>query len=481
MNKNKFFTNFIKGSLTVLISVLVVYGVVQAGSIVVPSGTPSASFYTLSDIWTRLTTNAGAGVHSFDFTDTLAGTHVTLTQIYNAIPTIDATQVKLSTPYLGITGTLVPSGGDVVVGDVLSGKTFFGASQSDWVLKTGTMPNKVGSTTIFTPSTADQAITQGYYGGVVGDGKVLGDEDLVSGNIKSGVNIFGVDGDTNVVNTSTGDAVAGNILLDKIAYVDGLSVTGTMPNNGAFSLTAGVSDQAVTAGYYSGGTLAGDPDLLAKSIGADINIFGVTGTLLKNLYNGTCSSANPLCPLGTEFNGGSQADGGIDDYNNNKAVPVGRYSKNWTTCTAAGDDPCGISNSGSAFRDDSTGLIWSKKMKTVTYALDDTNGQITWFLANNCVEQTGSACTKITLPGTLTGCEANAGWYLPTQKQLMQAYIDGSYGNMEPALGSYRLYWSSTTYSSNVPNAWYTGLSNGYTYANTKTTTFSVRCVRSAP
>lgn len=37
----------------------------------------------------------------------------------------------------------------------------------------GTMPNKVGSGTVITPSTVDQAIPQGYYGGAVGDGKVL--------------------------------------------------------------------------------------------------------------------------------------------------------------------------------------------------------------------------------------------------------------------------------------------------------------------
>jgi hypothetical protein len=58
----------------------------------------------------------------------------------------------------------------------------------------GEMTNKVGSATSFTPSTADQAITQGYYGGALGDGKVLGDVNLVTGNIKTGATIFGVSG-----------------------------------------------------------------------------------------------------------------------------------------------------------------------------------------------------------------------------------------------------------------------------------------------
>jgi hypothetical protein len=120
-------------------------------------------------------------------------------------------------------------------------------------------------------------------------------------------------------------------------------------------------------------------------------------------------------------------------------------------------------------------------MNITTFALDDVNGQHTWFSANNCNETTGSACTKKL--SSKTGCEAdiNAGWSLPTQKQLMQAYIDGSYGNMEPALGSGRYYWSSTTNSSTTTGAWNTYLSSGYTSTNTKTIAYSVRCVRSAP
>ena len=69
---------------------------------------------------------------------------------------------------------------------VLTGTTIAGTA--------GTMINKVGSATVITPGTADQAITQGYYGGDIGDGKVLGDTDLTADNVKSGVNIFGVVG-----------------------------------------------------------------------------------------------------------------------------------------------------------------------------------------------------------------------------------------------------------------------------------------------
>jgi len=78
----------------------------------------------------------------------------------------------------------------IAVATVLSGKVGF----VNGAKITGTMTNKVGSATVLTPSTSDQAFPAGYYGGATGDGKVLGDADLVAGNIKSGVNIFGVAG-----------------------------------------------------------------------------------------------------------------------------------------------------------------------------------------------------------------------------------------------------------------------------------------------
>jgi len=70
--------------------------------------------------------------------------------------------------------------GDAVAANVLASKTF---SNNNGVGLTGTMPNKVGSATIFTPGTTDQTIPQGYYGGAAGDGKVLGDANLVAANL----------------------------------------------------------------------------------------------------------------------------------------------------------------------------------------------------------------------------------------------------------------------------------------------------------
>ena len=73
--------------------------------------------------------------------------------------------------------------------DVLSGKTFWGLSSSEWGARSGTMVNR-GVVTI-TPGTTIQTIPAGYHNG---SGYVSGDANLASGNIIFGTSIFGVVG-----------------------------------------------------------------------------------------------------------------------------------------------------------------------------------------------------------------------------------------------------------------------------------------------
>lgn len=91
-------------------------------------------------------------------------------------------------------------------------------------LVNGTIPSK-GAATI-TPSTADQTIDSGQY--LSGVQTIAGDANLISSNIKSGVSIFGVAGNSNVVDTSAGDATASEILTGKKAYVGGALIIGTL-------------------------------------------------------------------------------------------------------------------------------------------------------------------------------------------------------------------------------------------------------------
>ncbi|MDB5258849.1 MAG: hypothetical protein JWO73_57 [Candidatus Taylorbacteria bacterium] len=93
--------------LAAFVASLIVAGVAYAGSLTAPSGIPEATSYTLGDIYSKLTTNAttSAGDHLVSKTTSPAPSLNTLTQIYEAIPTIDATRILSGTTYLGVAGT----------------------------------------------------------------------------------------------------------------------------------------------------------------------------------------------------------------------------------------------------------------------------------------------------------------------------------------------------------------------------------------
>ena len=103
----------------------------------------------------------------------------------------------------------------------------------------------------YTPGTTNQTISSGLY--LSGAQTIKGDSNLVSGNIKAGVSIFGVEGNANVVDTSAGTATAAQILYNAVAYVDGVKLTGTMANNGAVSGSVNCGGSyTIPAGYHNG-------------------------------------------------------------------------------------------------------------------------------------------------------------------------------------------------------------------------------------
>jgi hypothetical protein len=186
--------------LVILVSVWTVY----AGDPDSSSAPGSTSSYTLEDIYKRLS-DGTAGAQS-TFTEPTSGpetgTMHTINEVMAVAPALDNTNgattadVVNGKTFWGLTagewglqtGTAAGATctGDATAGDVLSGKTFSNASATGIA---GTMPDR-GAVTIV-PTTTNQAIAEGYHDG---SGYVVGDTDLVSGNIKCGVTIFGVTG-----------------------------------------------------------------------------------------------------------------------------------------------------------------------------------------------------------------------------------------------------------------------------------------------
>ncbi|TYT73875.1 DUF1566 domain-containing protein [Desulfobotulus mexicanus] len=91
-------------------------------------------------------------------------------------------------------------------------------------------------------------------------------------------------------------AAAGNVLQGKTFW--GLlpgewgTQTGTMPDRGTPAWTPGTEDQPLGPGYYSGGTITGDPNLKPENIRAGVVIFGITGTYSGITWSNTGPDAN---------------------------------------------------------------------------------------------------------------------------------------------------------------------------------------------
>ena len=101
---------------------------------------------------------------------------------------------------------------------------------------------------------------------------------------KSGAPIVG--SSTFDADTSDANAVAAELLKDKTAYVNGVKVTGTMPNNGAKTLNITNKSTPVTipTGFHDGSgkaQIAADEQakLIPENIRDGITVLGVTGTM----------------------------------------------------------------------------------------------------------------------------------------------------------------------------------------------------------
>lgn len=165
-----------------------------------------------------------------------------------------------------------------------------------------------------TPNINNQIIPNGRY--LTGDQIIEGDENLKSSNIKSGVSIFGIDGELDVGITlpslnnpgSAADLRSGKELID----ANGNTITGSVTSRTSSSVTTsnnvvtipagiydsqvqktvgtaksaatyipGTSDQTISSGYYLTGaqTIKGDSNLVASNIKSGVSIFGVSGSL----------------------------------------------------------------------------------------------------------------------------------------------------------------------------------------------------------
>ena len=142
--------------------------------------------------------------------------------------------------------------------------------------KSATKQLSTQSAKTVTPSTSNQtAVSSGKY--TTGAVTVKGDSNLVSGNIKSGVSIFGVTGSyegasSGGIDTSDANATAKEITSGYTAYVKGSKLTGTNPyakdaTDATVSEQGSLLDQALSAiaGKAAGGSGSGNSGAFSAS------------------------------------------------------------------------------------------------------------------------------------------------------------------------------------------------------------------------
>lgn len=149
--------------------------------------------------------------------------------------------------------------------DVLATKVFV---DSEGRVKTGTMVNNSAVNKTLDISSPSYAVPAGYHNGsgtvrIVPETKTATPTKSqqtispTSGRVLSSVTVNAIPAE--FVDTSDANAAAGEILDGKFAYVGGVKIEGTMPNNGS---TGGTFDGMTTtsfnipAGYTSGGTVS---------------------------------------------------------------------------------------------------------------------------------------------------------------------------------------------------------------------------------
>lgn len=359
--------------------------------------------------------------------------------------------------------------GTAVASEVLAGKTF---SNSQSVGLVGTMVDQGAKN--YTSSVTDQPIMAGYYNG---SGVVKGDVNLVASNIKKGVTIFGVAGDPNVVNTNSGDALPGELVSGKKAWVDGAEVTGSLS---AQSLSP--TSTTVTAGIYAATTLeAVDADLVSSNIKKDITIFGIAGD--PKVVDTSSGDA-----VATEILTGKKAwvDGmEVTGTGQLATVPSSVPKTGQTVCYDAGGTPVSCTGTGQdgeyqkgvatsprftdngdgTVTDNLTSLVWLKNANCIGtdnpgFDTDGTggDGEVYWQTALNFVAGLNSGIYSCGVTQT--------DWRLPNLKEL-QSLID--YNQVNPALPLGHPFldvqlgydWSATTYVGNTSYAWSVYLSYG--------------------
>lgn len=236
--------------------------------------------------------------------------------------------------------------------------------------------------------------------------------------------------------------------------------------------TAGVEDVAKGKTFYSGsralmsGTMA-----LTGDAGVDDVVLG------KTFYSNSLTKLVGTAPVPFDYSlqALSEYDDceGDEDWTMNPGE-IGDYQgeeSTWTNTLPL--------NGGSeeVWKDERTGLYWSHLILFATNEFQDQDHSSCLFFDG--ITETDRMASRYSYDGLTSACGdaintcgsleldadvdgvAETEWYLPSQKELLQAYIDGIYNQAGIDLTTRYSFWSSTEVSDYPDAAWHIYLHNG--------------------
>ena len=236
---------------------------------------------------------------------------------------------------------------------------------------------KTKAAATYTPGTTNQIISSDQY--LLGNQTILGDADLVAGNVRAGVILFNnAQGEIKGTFSADATANAGEILSGKTAYKNGSKVTGTMPNNGAWTSTGVTAnatttkDVAIPAGYHNGSGYVRLASLKDQTVGtaaagtivsgktAWVNGVKVTGTFAAQEKTITSSrSAQTVTPDSGKY---------LSKVTVNALVPTGTYKPT----ARKSDNDMGVTSN---YRYVDTTAVPNKNTETYSFPANDTGAQ----------------------------------------------------------------------------------------------------------
>ncbi|MEB2286330.1 MAG: hypothetical protein B6D46_08245 [Polyangiaceae bacterium UTPRO1] len=290
--------------------------------------------------------------------------------------------------------------------------------------------------------------------------------DACTGNIATALGGGGLtDCTQDLATVLAGTAVASDVVSGKtFSSAAGLGVTGTMPDNGALTITPTTSPQAIPAGYHNGlGVVAGDADLVAANIKSGIDLFGVTGTFIG--LGGELVKTGQTTSYGAGSDG-DQQKGFVHSYTDNGDGTV---------------------------TDNVTGLMWEKKSDDGS--IHDKDNTYTWGLETPPYAMNGTMVTAfLAALNAGGGFAGHTDWRIPNRKEL-ESITDIE--NVFPAVPAVfntgctggctvttcsctktNYYWSSSTAQGAPGNAWRVYFYDGTMNPVGKSGSLYVRAVR---